>query len=686
MLGPSSPLRAWELNDAFSDGMSLLQAFPLESAGGIDSILQTAVELSRRREDESKALKDNTTLGSRLRDTFWKGVTNQSTSPPSPLSEKSDEESRDEGEETETPSVDASSSAPGLASRLANVVWLGITNQSAMEAPPSPVSPATSSPASPRPPSPVSPLPPPSPASPLPPDSPTSPTPLSSAKSSLWSYAEKFRDSDAAASLSKVSTNWKVKAIQAWNKTSTEPTSDASHVNRGIDQARRPYSEGSFNVHRERPFSSAGRSETYSPPPRPAYFRPPRDSMRPQPRRNAQSPTLQDSVDDTPSPQAKILRDSIASLAGLAAPTPSKPSPKSAPKPLLLNSTSLVTRPSSSPLVRTPPSRLRGDSLSSAATAPEGATKKPRRHDSHSEWESDVLESRIVPLNRRSVSPMAPQYRTVHGGPQSSSSERGPNGQELFLNREQNSPSGRSDGSASRGWGRADRLDSPLTLPASPPLYTPPPPTATSSHAAVSGAPSQRGSLVISEPNIRVLEAPIQARKLARKKTPPSHADYTSDSSVAREAPSRSPRQRPRRAAHTLATIYVQKDKSAEDSGLTNTLTLPESFDIENAVTPRASAFEQPNEDSTPSMFPVSLPPIRTRKLSSESRKAHGDASEPRTRKISSSSHSPRTRKVSEGKSTKHADSGAEEGDDEGYDELLSAYESEDSFAHRAVH
>jgi hypothetical protein len=683
--------------------MSLLQAYPLESAGGIDSILQTAVELTRRREDESKAVKANTTLGSRLRDTFWKGIANQSTSAPSSLemSEKPDEEPRDEGEGNETPSVDASSSASGLASRLANVVWLGITNQSAMEAPPSPVSPVPSSSVSPRPsspvsplppPSPVSPLPPPSPASPLPPDSPTSPTPLSSATSSLWSYAEKFRESDAAASLSKVSTNWKVKAIQAWNKTPTPPTSgasDISHVNRGTDQARRPSSEGSFNAHRERSFSGAFRSETYSPPPRPAYFRPPRDSMLPQPRGNVQSSqTSPDLVDDT---QAKSLRDSIASLAGLTVPTPSKPSPKSAPRPLLLNSTSLARRPSSSPLVRTPPlrtppSRLRGDSLSSAGTAPESAKTKPRRHDSHSEWDSDVLESRIIPLNRRSVSPMAPQFRTVHGGPPSSSSERGPNGQDLFLNRELNSPSGRSDGSASRGWSRGDRLDSPL---ASPPLYTPPPPTATSSHAAVSGANSQRGSLVISEPNIRVLEAPIQARKLARKKTPPSsHVDYTSDSSAVPDAPSRSPRQRPRRAAHTLATIHVQKDKSTEDSGISNALTLPESFDHENVVTPRATAFQQPNENSTPSAFPNSpaIPPIRTRKLSSESRKAHGDASEPRTRKISSSSHSPRTRKVSEGRSTKRVDSGAEEGDDEGYDELLSAYESEDSFAHRAVH
>ena len=687
LLGPPSPLRAWELNDAFTEGMSLLQGYPIESAGGIDSILQTAVELGRRREEESKAAKSNTTLGSRLRDTFWKGITNQNTSPSSSpeISEKSDEEAREDGDETETPSADASSSAPGLASRLANVVWQGITNQSAMEAPPSPVSPLPSSPASPlRPSSPVSPLPP-SPASPLPPDSPTSS--VSSATSSWWSYAEKLRDSDAAASLSKVSTNWRVKALKALNKSAppTPGASDASpsssHVRRGTDPDIRTSLEGTANPQRERSSSDAFHGDTYSPPPRPAYFRPPRDSMLPQPRRHVWPPTSPDSGDDTPPTQAKGIRDSLASLAGLAAVTPSKPSPKSGPKPLLLP-TSLVTRPTSSVLVRTPPPHLRGDSLSSVATS-------TRRRDSQSEWESDVMESRIVPLNRRSVSPMAPQFRTVHGRPQSSSSEKGANGQDMFLSRI-NSPSGRSDGSGGRGWSRNDRLDSPVTLPASPPLYTPPPPIAGSSHTAVSGANSQRGSLVISEPNIRVLEAPVQARKLVRKKTPPpSHVDYTSDSSAAPDAPPRSPRQRPKRTVHNLATIHVQKDKFTEDGSIPNALTLPELLDDhDNAVTPRATAFQQLDENSTSSASPDSpvLPPIRTRKLSAESRKAHGDTSEPRTRKISSSSHSPRTRKVSEGRSAKHVDSAAEEGDDEGYDELLSAYESEDSVVHHPVH
>jgi len=686
---PSSPLRAWELNDAFIEGMGLLQAYPLESAGGIDNILQTAVELRRRREEESKATKANATLGSRLRDTLWKSFTNQSPSSPSSpeMSESSEEELRDDGGGTETPPVDVSSSAPSLTSRLANVFWQGITNQSAMEAPPSPVSPLPSSSASPLPsPSPVSPLPPPSPSS-LPPASPKSPTsPTSATASSWWSYADKFRDSDAAASLSKVSTNWRVKAMQAWNKSPTSSTpvsSDVSqsHVRRGTDPSDRTSTEGTANANRERSFSHTFRSETYSPPPRPSYFRPPRDSMLPQPRKPA--PTPPESGDDTPPTPAKGIKDSIASLAGLVTVPPSK-TPKSGPRPLLLNSSSLLTRSTPSP-------HSKGDSLSSTTPPASEVAIKSRRHDSHSEWESDTMTSRIVPLNRRSVSPMAPQFRTTNGRPQSTSSEKGAHGQDLFLSQGLTSPSVRSDGSGTRGWSRIDRLDSPTTLPASPPLHTPPPPIAALSRTAALGTGSQHGSMVISEPTIRVLQPPIQARKLVRKKTPPpSRMDYTSDSSAAHDVPPLpSPRQRQKRIAQHLPTVHSQKAWPTEDGAFPNMLALPEFLDDhDNAMTPRAAAFDELNEQKTTTsgapMFPT-LPPIRTRKLSSESRKSHADSSEPRARKISSG-HSPRTRKVSDSRTVKRIGGASEEGDDEGYDELLSAYESEDSAALHAQH
>ncbi|KAH9043296.1 regulator of Vps4 activity in the MVB pathway-domain-containing protein [Lactarius pseudohatsudake] len=688
LMGPPSPVRAWELNDAFIEGMSLLQMYPLEAAGGIDSVLQTAVEFRRRREEESKAAKTSDALGSRLRDTFWRGFTNQGTSPlPSPdISDSSEEEPKSQNE-TETLPVDAASSTPSLTSRLASVVWQGITNQSAMDVPPSPISPAPSSSPSPLPPSsPVSPALR-SPASPLPPVSPLSPvSESSSTTSSIWGYAEKIRDSDTAASLAKVSTNWRVRAMQAWNNrqsASPSPNPSSSKDSRGTELE----STGSAQEanRRERSISDTLRTEAYSPPARPAYFRPPRDSMLPQPRRGLlSSPTSPESGDDTASTKMNNIRDSIASLTGLATTTPSKPSPKSAPRPLLLNSSSLLTRTTQAS-VRSPPTHLRADSSSSTGF-PAYATSRPiRSHDSPSEWESDTTESRIVPLNRRSVSPMAPQSRMSHGRLQSSSSEKGVTGRDLFLNGGSYSPSTRSDGSANRGWSRIDVLDSPATLPPSPPLHTPPPPSATLNSSAVSGAVYQRGSVIIPEPDIRVLEAPSQARKPVRKITPPP-PDYTSDSSAPPVAPPRSPRLRSRRSPHHLAKLHVPKPVPLEVSTSPNRLALPElSDDHDSVVTPRATAFrESSGENSVSSASPKSPAPgtHRARKLSSDGRKANGangDSFEPRPRKFSSSSHSPRTRKVSETRPAKETESAAEEGDDEGYDELLNAYESEDS-------
>jgi len=271
------------------------------------------------------------------------------------------------------------------------------------------------------------------------------------------------------------------------------------------------------------------------------------------------------------------------------------------------------------------------------------------------------------------------------GRPQSSSSEKIVSGQDLISSRELNSPSARSEGSAGRGWSRVDVPDSPLTLPASPPLHTPPPPITTSIPPAVSGAYSQSGSVVISESSIRGLEAPNQARKVVRKKTPPSsRVEYTSDS--APDALPRSPRLRSKRSPQQL---HIQKAESPEGSTSLNTLALPVfPDDHDTIVTPRASNFHELNgEKSAFSASPTSPAPspFRTRKLSSESRKANGDTFEPRTRQNSSNTHSPRARKVSESRIVKHTESGAEEGDDEGYDELLSAYESEDSVVHRVV-
>jgi hypothetical protein len=671
--------------------MALLQMYPLESAGGIDSILQTAVELRRRRE-ELEAVKTNT-FGSRFRDTIRRGFTYQSafeSRQPSPdPSESPEEGSWGESDEGQTHPDDIASSTPSLTSRLANAFWLGITNQSAMEAPPSPVSPLPSSPASPLPPpSPALPIPPPPSSSPLPPVTPLSPT-----TTSFWGYAEKLRDSDTAASLAKVSTNWRVKAMEAWShrsstSTSTPPSpSPLSQARSEIDSTGHKPSRELANARRVGSLSDPFHNEAYAPPPRPAYFRPPRDSMLPQPRRSfPSSPPPTDSGDDTPSTQAKGLRDSLASLKGLVTATSEKSSPKSGPRPLLLNSSSLLTKSTATPL----PTPRMSDSTSSTTHPASEIARKIRRHESQSGWESDsATESRIIPLNRHSISPMAPQFHLSRSRrSQSSSSEKIVSGQDLVSSRGLISPSARSEGSVGRHWGRIDvESDSPITLPSSPPLPTPPPPFAASIVPAVSDADPQRNSAVISESSLSApaLEAPSQARKLARKKTPPpSRPAYTSDSAPDSLPPS--PRLRSKRSPH-LAKLHVHKSEPPE---VPNTLALPVLLDDhDNSVTPRASAFHEVNEENSMSsgspMSPAPLP-LRTRKVSSEGRKAHGDIPETRTRQIPSINHSPRARKVSEHRLVKRAESGAEEGDDEGYDELLSAYESEDSVVHRVVY
>jgi hypothetical protein len=674
--------------------MSLLQTYPLESAGGIDSIIQTAVELRRRREEELKTATANT-LGSRFRDAIWKGFTNQSVSlqsSPDP-SGSSEEESQDESDKAQTHPSDVVSLTPSVTSRLANAFWQGITNQSAMEGPPSPVSSISSS---------VSPLPPPSPTLPTPPLASTFPLPpvsslsptssvSSSTTSSLWSYAEKFRDSDAAASLAKVSTNWRVKAMVAWNNrkpTSTSPSLDSSssQARRETDSAGRKSSQEVANAPHMVSLSDPFPKEAYSPPPRPAYFRPPRDSMLPQPRSSFPfSPPPSDSGGDTPSTQAKGLRDSLSSLKGLATATPAKPSPKSGPRPLLLSSSTLLTKSTAMPS-HTPVMHLKNDSMSSVISPASEIARKTRRHDSQSGWESDATESRIVPLNRHSVSPMAPQFRLARDRPQSSPSEKFVFGQDLVMSLGLTSPSTRSEGSASRGWSRVDGLDSPLTLPASPPLYTPPPPITALTSPAVTAVDSQRGSVVISESSIRALEAPNQARKVVRKKTPPSSRNnYTSDS--ASDALPRSPRLRSKRSPQHLGKLHVQREASEVNTSQ-NTLTLPVfPDDHDNTVTPRASDFHEDANIASPASSTSSASlPYRTRKISTEGRKAHRDTPEPRARQISFTTHSPKARRISESRLFKNTESGAEEGDDEGYDELLSAYESEESAAHGVVY
>lgn len=130
------------MEDAFVEGMALLKDYPVDDAGGIDAVLQTAYDLAVRRELEKQAAVQagNAGLGARFRGTVWRNVATQPTHHSD--STESEESEEDEDEETYT-QVNSPRGASTLSSRLANTVWKGITNQSAMEAPGTPTDTST---------------------------------------------------------------------------------------------------------------------------------------------------------------------------------------------------------------------------------------------------------------------------------------------------------------------------------------------------------------------------------------------------------------------------------------------------------------------------------------------------------------------------------------------------------------
>ncbi|KIK59802.1 hypothetical protein GYMLUDRAFT_1003603 [Collybiopsis luxurians FD-317 M1] len=757
---PLSPLRPWELSDAFVQGMALLQHYPIDAAGGIDSILQTASELRNRREDEAKLTATNPlTLGDRLRLSVWKGFTNQPASPdrsPSP-SELSDEEDTS-GNDTETQDT-------GLTSRLATTVWRGITNQTAMEPPPSPLSPSTPSPPSAQS-SLVSPAivvnddiggevdteanltsrlaatvwkgitnrtamePPPSPLSPAPapdsshsvPHTPMSPSivvtdsgPTSnsasrgwSSSASLWGYAERLKESNAAATLSKVSSNWQAKAlVSSWGLRKSDATKEQPH---SADTIRHSDPLQGFKPSELRRTSVpvADRSGLYSPPARPAFFKPPRDTMM----FSGKEPII-----DTPSSpessesggiiqKTRNLQASFAALTRGSEPTPlvtPQPKVKSGPRPLLLGSTSVTTPRSDRPISRSENSTpldkrgisrqwndvmhhrnqhtLNRDSLSSVSSlSPSDAlTRGKPDYDS----DSPAPVSRKVALNRRSVSPMAPQTLRTGSIPVSSkvpavphlrsgstphlsmsSSSSSSSGVAALTSPVVMSPLDFARGPKSPGWGQ-------VRIPDSPPVADDPAPARSPVDGPiVSEEHSLEKSSSVEEP---ALGAPSQSRKLTRKRTPPP--GDTSDSAP-ELLPKRSTRVRTKRNGRP-PNLRLQPSQPAMLPERINTS--PGSLAVEwpqdeqeLATTPKASSFDT-NSASSPRS------PRRSRKVSTESprqRKASGEGQESRQRKVSTEG---RTRKISDAKAKRHRDSGADMGDDEGYDELLSAYESEDS-------
>lgn len=726
---PASPSRAWELGDAFMEGLTLFADYPIERAGGVERILQIANDLGNQRLEMAKTPKqDNSTFSAVLMKTVW-GNASSYPGHSDTSSEDSSEDGKtlslrhidghiDDGDETET---------PGFASRLRTAVWKGISNQTAMEPPVSPLSPLA-------------------PSSNLFQQNGESESKAHSqvnsvpqpATTSIWGYASKLKDSDMAARLSKVSTNLTVKAMGAWHTrqdSSEESASSTIHSPKpslsrtGSSMLQVPGSNAVISHERE----DSPQSPLYEPPARPAYFRPPRDSWMPQPSASS-SPGRIDSPDsavsshsvssqsvsDSVAEASRRLHMSLVSIPGLASASQKHNSLKSGPRPLLLNSTNLITAPSQAPIIPDTSTEVPSRDIGPWADILRKKIQTPRHRDSQSsvssfssdvrrsrhrgeEWDSDTSVSRVVPLNRARVSSRAPSFRSprYRESSISSRSENEPLSPPSPLPpsikvlptkshtppHKQLSPPSRlldaafsgSDGSGSaRSWEHVDRLDSPVTLPSSLPLKAPA--TTASIPSTSDGVSSRdsRASTSLSEYSTTSLK-PTTTNKRPTLKVDPSSVpqlqdvgEGNSDSSASPVVP-RTPTRltRSRRYQQRPPNLRVHGSNRAESGSLQDATSDPGSLGPPEALLTTDLA-------TTPKAveFPLSTSPVdarsprRLRKLSAEA-KTNKDVHPVRPRKISTDH--------------RRTESAANEGDDEGYDDLLSAYESEEGYEVSAI-
>ena len=445
MLSPSST--AWgllgglaegEAGEAFLKGVKILQAYNVEEFGGIERVLQGAWELyAKRTGREAMELPGARVKGEpasqangavnqrpqmsrfdRLAEVVWRGVTNETTSPspsPPPTAPPSPGVVVPKFTFTAPP---PSNKPAGLrfGAMLRDTVWKGVTNEVDSDSPSPDPSPEPSPVASRS-------------ASPLlvaEDEAPELEQDQGQNSGSGGGWFGGLRDLDAAAALAKTSTNLRVRAMDVLGRTSPKPELRPQHepvhetlssplssggswaslaafrlgLGTGPEEGQSPPAifdtrsrHGSLPIQapEREVIASTSKHDSYSAPPRPSLFRPARDSVLP-----TASPSFSSSLSiaEAPTGKSNAIQSALAVLtsSSILAPTPTK---KSGPKPLLLNSKSLMTAHGSHP--RTP-----SRSVTPLAPGSEGGrshtSASSSRNNSVDQFSSSVVSLRRGPI------------------------------------------------------------------------------------------------------------------------------------------------------------------------------------------------------------------------------------------------------------------------------------------------